>query len=89
VRGVFIVDPVNRIQSVMMYPNSVGRNIDEILRTLNALQKADNETVFTPANWKPGNEVLLPSPATVSDSEKLKSNPDLRQAAWYMWFKKS
>lgn len=91
VRGVFIIDPENRIQAMNFYPNSVGRNIDEIKRTLEALQATENKTVLTPANWKPGDDVLIPSPASIVEAEKLKgkNDPNLQQIAWYMWYKKN
>ena len=60
VRGVFIIDPENKIASVSFYPMSVGRNIEEIKRTLLALQTTQKQQVLMPANWKPGNDVLLP-----------------------------
>jgi peroxiredoxin (alkyl hydroperoxide reductase subunit C) len=72
------------------YPRSVGRNMEEIKRTLIALQTHEKNNVLTPANWKPGDDVLLPSPKTIADAEKLRSkkNPDMYEAAWYMWYKK-
>lgn len=60
VRGVFIIDPENKIASVNFYPMSVGRNIDEIKRTLIALQTTQKQQVLMPANWKPGEDVMLP-----------------------------
>lgn len=90
VRGVFIIDPENKIQALFFYPMTVGRNMDEIKRTLIALQTHEKNSVMTPANWNPGEEVLIPSPATIEESEKLKAKKDpyLREVAWYMWLKK-
>jgi peroxiredoxin 2/4 len=90
IRSVYIIDPDNDIQAMFYYPRTVGRNIEEIKRTLIALQTHEKYSVLTPANWKPGDDVLLPSPVTVQDAEKLreKKNPDLYEAAWYMWYKK-
>lgn len=65
VRGVFIIDPDNKIQSISFYPSNVGRNLDELKRTLIALQTAKKNTVLTPANWQPGKDVLLPYPKSV------------------------
>jgi peroxiredoxin (alkyl hydroperoxide reductase subunit C) len=65
VRGVFIIDPEKHIQSISFYPKNVGRNMDEIKRTLIALQTAKKNTVLTPANWQPGGQVLLPYPKSV------------------------
>lgn len=90
IRGVFIIDPDNIIQAMFFYPATVGRNLDEIKRTLIALQTHDKHNVLTPANWNPGDEVLIPSPATAGEAEKLRSkrDPSLREVQWYMWFKK-
>lgn len=91
VRGVFIIDPENKIQALFFYPNSVGRNIDEILRTLKALQTTYKQSVMTPANWLPGDDVLIPSPSSAIEADKLKAknDPNLHEVAWYMWFKKN
>lgn len=90
VRGVFFIDPENKIRAFFKYPSSVGRNIAEIKRTLIALQTEDKYNVLIPGNWNPGDEVLLKSPATAQEADKIqaKNNPDLRQAAWYLWYKK-
>ena len=90
VRGVFIIDPDNTIQSINFYPMNIGRNIAEIIRTVAALQFSDRENVLTPADWKPGDDVLVPhKPYT---AEELKQNPDLKNQYYnrgeYMWFKK-
>ncbi len=60
VRSVFIIDPDNKIRLTMTYPMSVGRNFDEILRVLDALQTGDKYSVATPADWRPGNDVIIP-----------------------------
>jgi peroxiredoxin (alkyl hydroperoxide reductase subunit C) len=65
VRSVFIIDPAKRIRLIMTYPMTVGRNFDEILRAIDALQTADAHKVATPADWKPGGEVIIPP--SVSD----------------------
>ena len=90
VRGVFIIDENDKIKAIFFYPNNVGRNVDEIKRTLIALQTAEGKNILTPANWQPGGDVLIPSPKTEADADKLaeKKDPDLRELAWYMWFKK-
>jgi peroxiredoxin 2/4 len=90
IRSVYIINPENDIQAMFYYPRSVGRNLEEIKRTLIALQTHEKNNVLTPANWKPGDDVLLPSPKTIADAEKLRSkkNPDMYEAAWYMWYKK-
>jgi len=60
VRGVYIINPDNKIKAITFYPMEVGRNMDEIKRIVIALQTAENNTVLIPANWKPGDDVLLP-----------------------------
>jgi len=90
IRSVYIIDPENEIQAMFYYPRTVGRNIEEIRRTLIALQTHEKYRVLTPANWKLGDDVLIPSPLTIQEAEKLreKRNPDLYEVAWYMWYKK-
>lgn len=90
IRGVMIIDPDNQIRAFFHYPQSVGRNIEEIKRTLIALQTQDKYDVFTPANWQPGDDVLLKSPASKAEAEKLeeRKDPNLRKVTWYMWFRK-
>ena len=90
VRGVFIIDPDDHIQAIFFYPLTVGRNMDEIKRTLIALQLTVNKNILTPAGWQPGEDVLIHSPQTMKDADKLKNdnNPDMYSPVWYMWFKK-
>ncbi|WP_297095668.1 peroxiredoxin [uncultured Draconibacterium sp.] len=90
VRGVFIIDPDNIIQAISFYPMNVGRNMDEILRTVEALQLTQKENVLTPMNWQPGDDVLVPHKPYTSD--ELEQNPELKDQYYhkgeYMWFKK-
>jgi len=73
VRSVFIIDPKKRIRLIITYPASCGRNFDEIIRTVDSLQLSDRQPVTTPANWRPGDEVIIhPS---VSDAEAEKKFP--------------
>jgi alkyl hydroperoxide reductase subunit AhpC len=60
VRSVFIIDPDKRIRLTLTYPMNVGRNFDEILRVIDALQLADAKKVATPADWRPGGKVIIP-----------------------------
>lgn len=60
VRSVFIIDPARKIRLTMTYPMSVGRNFTEILRVIDALQLGDRHRVATPADWKPGDRVIIP-----------------------------
>ena len=91
VRGVFIIDPEDKICATFFYPASTGRNMEEIKRVLIALQTSAKRNVLTPANWQPGDDVLIDSPESIEAAEKLaaKKNPDLYSLEWYLWFKKS
>ena len=60
VRSVFIIDPKKTIRLMMTYPMSVGRNFDEILRVIDALQLGDARRIATPADWQKGKEVIIP-----------------------------
>jgi thioredoxin-dependent peroxiredoxin len=60
IRSVFIIDPAKKVRLMMTYPMNVGRNFDEILRVIDALQIADAQTVALPANWRPGDKVIIP-----------------------------
>lgn len=70
VRAVFIIDEQGLIRAIIYYPPQVGRNIDEILRLVKALQTADRNRVATPANWQPGESVIVPAPRTTAEAEK-------------------
>jgi alkyl hydroperoxide reductase subunit AhpC len=67
VRNVFIIGPDKKIKLILVYPMSVGRNFDEILRVIDALQLTDKHKVATPANWKQGDDVSIVT--AVSDEE--------------------
>lgn len=60
VRSVFIIDPKKKIRLTMTYPMSVGRNFDEILRVIDSLQLGDAKRIATPADWRKGDEVIIP-----------------------------
>lgn len=90
VRGVFIIDSKNIVRSINFYPMQVGRNMKEIERIVEALQIADNESVLTPANWNPGDDVMVGHfPYT---EKELADNPELKDEYYNvgdrMWFKK-
>ena len=73
VRSVFIIGPDKKIKVMLTYPMSVGRNFDEILRILDALQLTARETVATPVNWRPGDDVIIPT--SVSDEAAKQKYP--------------
>lgn len=70
VRTVFIIDPQKKLRLMLTYPLNVGRNFDEILRTIDALQLCDAYTVATPGNWKPGDDVVIPP--SIQDEEVIR-----------------
>ena len=67
VRAVFIIDPTGKIRLIMYYPLNVGRNMEEVKRTLTALQAVDEHKVAMPLNWKPGDKVIVPPPKTLDE----------------------
>lgn len=71
VRSVFLIDPNKKIRMTLTYPMSTGRNFDEILRVIDALQLSDGYSVATPGNWKPGDKVIIP--LTIQDPEEIKA----------------
>lgn len=70
VRTLFVIDPDKKVRLNITYPMSTGRNFDEVLRVIDALQLTDGYTVATPGNWKDGDDVIIP--LTVQDPEVLK-----------------
>jgi len=71
VRSVFVMDPSNSIRLILTYPASCGRNFDEILRAVDSLQLTDSRRVTTPANWIPGQEVIVHPGVKDEEAEKL------------------
>ena len=70
VRSVFIIDPDKKIRLTLTYPMNVGRNFDEILRVIDALQLADAKGVATPADWRPGEKVIIPPTVTNEEASQ-------------------
>ncbi len=78
VRAVFFIDPNGKIRLIMYYPLDVGRNMDEIVRALQALQAADKHKVALPLNWRPGDKAIVPPPKTVPEmEERIKSDYEM------------
>ena len=73
VRSVFIIGPDKKVKAMLVYPMSAGRNFDEVLRLLDALQLNARHNVATPVNWKPGQDVIIPT--SVSDDDARKKYP--------------
>ncbi len=90
VRAVFIIDPEAKVRAVLYYPLSTGRNFQEILRLLVALQTADKHQVATPADWQPGEEVIVPPPGSCGVAEERMTKPadDTRCLDWFLCLKR-
>lgn len=73
VRSVFLIGPDKKVKAMLIYPMSSGRNFDEVLRLLDSLQLTAKHTVATPVNWKPGQDVIIPT--SVSDEDAKKKYP--------------
>lgn len=87
VRTVFIIDPDGIIRYMVAYPQSVGRNVHELIRTLDALMLTQKNHVATPADWKEGDSVIVPPPKTLKDSEKDRNDAE-ECLTWYLCKKK-
>jgi peroxiredoxin (alkyl hydroperoxide reductase subunit C) len=83
VRAVFFIDPEGKIRLIMYYPLNVGRNMDEIIRVLKALQTSDKYKVAMPLDWKPGDKVIVPPPKTVQDMEE-REKSDYEMVDFYL-----
>jgi peroxiredoxin (alkyl hydroperoxide reductase subunit C) len=81
VRGVFLIDPNGIIRAISFYPSVAGRNVEEILRLLVAIQIAESHHVLTPEGWQPGDDILLPPPTTSAAAEINARSTDAR--TWY------
>lgn len=84
VRAVFFIDPNKKIRLIMYYPLNVGRNMDEILRSLKALQTADKFKVALPLDWKPGEKVILPAPRTLDEMEARMADNSVEKVDFYL-----
>ena len=90
VRSVFFIDPKGKIRAIIYYPLSLGRNFDEIKRVILALQKADADNCATPADWRPGDDVIVPTAGSCGTAkERVESNdPNMYCLDWFMCFRK-
>ncbi len=70
VRSVFIVDPANKLRLMLTYPKSVGRNFNEIVRVIDALQATDKAPIATPADWMPGDRVIVGMGVSTEDAKQ-------------------
>ncbi len=81
-RAVFVIDDKGIVRAMVYYPLTTGRNIEEFLRLIDALQTSDTHGVATPANWRPGEKVIVPPPRTVEGADaRMKENYERKD--WY------
>lgn len=84
VRAVFFIDPKKKIRLIMYYPLNVGRNMDEILRALEALQTSDKYKVAMPLDWKKGDKVIVPPPKTLEEMEARIKDDSIELVDFYL-----
>jgi len=82
-RAVFIIDDKQILRAMVYYPSSTGRNMDEFLRVVQALQTSDKNSVATPANWRPGEKVIIPPPKTQEMAEERVKDSAFECKDWY------
>lgn len=89
VRAVFFVDPKGVIRAIIYYPLSLGRNFDELYRALVAMQAADAFSIATPADWRPGDEVIVPPAGSCGAAkERMESKDEMHCYDWFFCTKK-
>jgi len=90
VRAVFIIDPEATVRAILYYPMSVGRNMQEIKRLLIALQMSDKYGIATPANWQPGEDVIIPPPGSCGAAKERveKAGEEYQCLDWFLCLKK-
>ncbi len=82
-RAVFVIDDKQVLRAMIYYPLTTGRNMDEILRLIKALQTTDANGVATPANWQPGDKVIVPPPQTQEMAEERVKDKGVECTDWY------
>ncbi len=89
VRAVFVIDPKGVIRTILYYPLSLGRNFDEIMRVVTGLQTADAFSIATPADWRPGDDVIVPTAGSCGVAkERMDSKTDMTCHDWFFCTKK-
>lgn len=90
VRAVFVIDPEAKIRTILYYPLTTGRNFDEIKRIVLALQKADREQCATPADWRPGEDVIVPTAGSCGVAKERMNNQTDEQYCldWFLCFRR-
>lgn len=83
VRSLFVIDDKGILRAMIYYPMTTGRNMDEVVRLIVALQAADEHKIATPANWRPGDKVIIPAPST-ADGAKMRMGEGYECVDWYL-----
>lgn len=83
VRCVYFIDPKMTLRAMIYYPLNVGRNFDEIMRVVDALQTVDKHGVACPANWRPGEKVIVPAPTTAAAATERAAHKEFEVTDWY------
>lgn len=86
VRSVFVIDPAQKIRLILTYPASCGRNFDELLRSIDSLQLSDKQPIATPANWQPGQDVIVHVGVTTEKAKEI--FPEVREELSYLRYAK-
>jgi peroxiredoxin (alkyl hydroperoxide reductase subunit C) len=81
VRTTFVIDPDGMIRATITYPMTVGRNVEEILRLVEALRITEDSNVLTPEGWRPGDQIIVPPPLTFEDAAR--QTHDASTGDWY------
>jgi peroxiredoxin (alkyl hydroperoxide reductase subunit C) len=84
VRAVFFIDPSKKVRLIMYYPLNVGRNMDEIIRVLEALQVSDEYKVAMPLNWRKGDKVIVPPPKTLDEMNERMADQTIDRIDFYL-----
>ncbi len=88
VRAVFFIDPKGIIRAIIYYPLSLGRNFDELYRVLLALKTADEFNVATPADWRPGDDVIIGPAGSCGTAKERMEDTDIHCQDWFFCTKK-
>jgi len=84
VRAVFFIDPSRMVRALVYYPLNIGRNVDELIRLIDALQIADARGLACPVNWKPGEAVIVPPPRTADEVAERMGLKDVERLDFYL-----
>ncbi len=83
VRAVFFIDPRGYVRAIIYYPLSLGRNFDELKRALIAMQTADKYAIATPADWRPGEDVIVPTAGSCGVAKERMESEDIKCSDWF------